>query len=384
MKRLQEAQTTENEYYSRISRKLRNTKYIALLLMVACAFLTLFAYRDRLTYGNFRYLFRDIDAAGNATFSSDTVYYTADEKNTFAYYRDDLAVGSTGGVTFHRALGSRSFSDEVNFRAPILAPSEKYLIAYDSGGYSFYVYNSLGRVYNEKLENEIISAAAADNGHFALLVKNKKGGADVYVYDKNFNRVASLTRAGDAYTLGFLDDGRLYICECAVENASLYTDIVFYTVGEKETHGDMRESGLVYELASLKKGFYVLSDRGISFYGGEEEKAYSFGTADLLFADSTADGVCILLKENTSGEECGAYVFDNNGERTSYAVQKGAKGIALAGGRICILYDGHVTVCNGGEVTSFEVPTGARKILSVDSNDVIICYNDYARIFSVR
>lgn len=384
MKRLSEANTNVNEYYARVSRKLRNTKYIALLLMVACAFLTLFAYRDRLTYGNLRYLFRDIDAAGNSTFSSDTVYYTADEKNTFVYYRDDLAVGSTVGVTFHRALGSRSFSDEVNFRAPILAPSEKYLVAYDSGGYSFYVYNSLGRVYNEKLETEIISAAAADNGHFALLAKNKKGGADIYVYDKNFNRVASLTRAGDAYTIGFLDDGRLYICECVVENASLFTDIVFYTVGENETHGDMRESGLVYEIDSLKNGFYVLSDRGISFHGGENETSYSFGTADLLYADGEKDSVCVLLKENTSGEECGAYLFDKDGGRTAYSVPKGAKGIALAADRVCILYDGHVTVCKDGETTSFDVPTGARKILSVDSDEVIICYNDYARIFQVR
>ena len=382
MKRL-EANTNENEYYARISKKLRNTKYLALLLTVACAFLTLFAYRDRLTYGNFRYLFRDIDAAGNAAFSSDTVYYTADENNTYAYFREDLAVGSSGGVAFHRAMGSRSFSDEVNFRSPVLAPSKKYLVAYDSGGYNFYVYNSLGRVYNEKLDSEIISAAAADNGHFALLLKNKKGGADIFVYDRNFNRVASLTRHGDAYTIGFLEDGRLYICECKVENASLYTDIVFYTVGEKETHGDMRVSGLAYKLGGSKNGFYALLDRGISFYGEDGEKNYSFGTADLLFADAKKDSVCVILKENSSGEECGAYLY-NDEESVFYAVSKGAKGVALASGRICVLYDGRITVCYDGETAEIEIPTGARKIIAVDSDKVIVCYNDYAKIFKVR
>lgn len=384
MKRTYALESSENEYYARISRKLKNMKYLLLLLMVVCALLTLWAYRDRLTYENLRYLFRDMDSAGNATFSSDTVYYTADEKNTFIYYRDDLAVGSSSGITFHRWLGGRSFSDEVNFRSPVLRGSEKYMIAYDVGGKSFYVYNSLGRVYNEKLDTEIISAAAADNGGFCVVAKNKKGGSDVYIYDKNFGRVAALTRALDVYTAGFLGDGRLYICESAVEDASLYTDITFYTVGNEETEGTIRESGLVLEIGDVKGGMYILSDRGLTLKTDNGEFEHSFATADLLYADASRDGVCVLLKENTSGEECGAYLFTPDGDSRYYAVPKGAKGIALCGGRMCVLYDGAVTVLYDGDVSEIDIPTGTRAILPVSSNEIFVCYNDYARIFSVK
>ena len=385
MKRHSDANTEKNVYYLRVSRKIRNIKYISLLFMVVSAFLILWAYKENMTYGNLRYLLRDIDEAGTAATVTDTVYYAADEKNTFAYYRDDLAVGSTSGITFHRAFGSRSFADEVNFKAPVLAVSDKYLLAADIGGHHFYVYNSLGRVYDEKTENEIISIASADNGGFAVAVKNKKGGADISVYDRNFKKTALLTRVGDVYSIGFLSNGELYICESDVENASLCTDISLYKDGAAETFGSVRESGIVFGIKSVKGGYFVLTNRAVSLYsGGEKVKTKSFGTSSPLFADFTKDGLAILLKENSSGEGYGVYRFASEGEDEYYKVQKGAKGIAVCGKKICVLYEGYVFVCSGDENSEIEIPYGARDILPKDNGSIIVCYNDYAKILTVK
>ncbi len=385
MERLNEAEVTENEYYTGVSRKLRNAKYISLLAMVVCALLTLYAYRDRLTYGNLRYLLRDMDAAGNASVSGETVYYTADDKNTFIYFRDDLAVGSSSGVTFHRAFGGRSFYDEVNFKSPVLAGSKKYMLAYDTGGSSFYVYNSLGRVYSEKIDGTVISAAAAPYGSFAVLTKNKKGGGDVTLYDKNFKKTATLTRAGNAYTIGFLGDGRLYICESTLKGSSLYSSVAFYTAGDSDTHGELEISGFALKAGSIKDGFYLLTDRSLAFYSdsGSETAYHSFGTADLLYAAADRNGVSVLLKENTSGEELGAYRYVG-GAVTSYPLEKGAKGLAVTNGKACVLYDGRLDVLGGDKVTSLEIPSGARAVVAAATGDVIVCYGDYAKIISVR
>ena len=86
--------------------------------MVAALIITLWSFRSRLTYDNFRYLFRDIDEAGRTSLTTDAVYFTANDTNVHLYFKGDLAVGSSDGVSFHRSLGSRSFEDSVKFKAP--------------------------------------------------------------------------------------------------------------------------------------------------------------------------------------------------------------------------------------------------------------------------
>ena len=300
MKRLGEAPSAENAYYARISRKLRVAKYITLLCTVVCAILVLWAYRGGITYDNFRYLLRDMDTAGHTTGIRDTVYYTANETNAYLFYRGDLTVGSSEGIAFYRALGSRSFLDEVHFRAPVLTGSEKYMLAYDSGGNSFYVYNSIGRVYDETTDTPVLAAAVSDNGHFAVLTENKVGSYEIRVYDRNCKQIARLTRSGDVYAIGFLGDGRLWICEMLAENASLCTDFSLYRVGDADLESTRRESGLVLQSGSLKKGYYLLTDRSLVLLdsAGEEIVTHSFGTSDVLYADANEEGVAVLLDDN--------------------------------------------------------------------------------------
>lgn len=386
MKRLGEAASAENTYYARISRKLRAAKYIALLLMVVSAVLILWAYRGGITYDNLRYLLRDMDTAGHTAVGGDTVYYTANETNTYLFFRGDLAVGSADGIAFHRALGSRSFFDEVHFKAPVLVGSEKYMLAYDSGGNSFYVYNSISRVYDETLDTPVLAAAAADNGSFAILTENKVGSYEIRIYDRNFEKIATLTRSGDVYAIGFLGDGRLWLCEVLAENATLCTDYSLYTVGNADIDSTHRESGLVLQSGMLKKDIFLLTDRSLVLLneGGETVATHTFGTADVLYADANADGVAVLLEDNVSGGAYTASVYLANDDTYAVAADKGARGIALCGKRICLLYDGSLAVHDGEKQTDITIPFGGRKLVRQDKNHVVVCMNDYAKIFEVK
>ncbi len=390
MKRLPAAEPAEaepiNEYYARVSRKLRNTKYLLLLLMVVSAVLILFAYRGGFTYENLRYLLRDIDEAGHTNATADAVYYTADDTNTYLYFRGDFAVASSDGVAFHRALGSRSFADAVSFKAPLLVGSEKYMLAYDTGGQSLYVYNSISRVYSETFDTPIVDCAAADNGSFAVLLKNTVGGYTVRLYDKNFKPTATLTRDGYVYSIGFFGDGRLYLLESALEDAALYTDVSLYTVGADRMDTTLRESGLVLRAEQTDDGMLLLTDRGVTFFDTQSEKvrSHSFGTADVLFADTTEQGTAVLLDENASGAAYGAYAYFADGDHYSFSVPKGAKGIALCKDRVCLLYDGSLTVHDGDAVREIVIPEGGRTLLPRDDRSVIVCFNDYAKIFEIR
>lgn len=375
-----------NEYYLRVSKKLRNLKYLMLLLMVAALILTLWAYRSRLTYDNFRYILRDIDEAGHTSLNSDAVYYTANDTNVYLYFRGDLAVCSSGGVSFHRSLGSRSFADDVSFRSPVITGSGKYMIAYDAGGNRFYVYNSISRVYNETLEHSVIDCAAADDGGFAVLTKSDVGDCVVRLYDKNFNLVGKITRDGYAYSIGFLDDGRLYICESFSSDASLYTDVSLYTVGTDDIDSTFAVQGIVLDAGSCADGFAVVSTLGVGFYGSDAAKTsyHSFGTSDVLYGSVTKNGVCVLLDKNEVGaaEEAVICFADGTSNRTS--VSYGAKGAVLCGEKAVVLYDDRLTVCSTDESREITIPDGAKKMLLMDEKSVIVCYNDYAKVFEVN
>ncbi len=374
-----------NEYYLKISKKLRATKYLLLLFMVASLIFTLWAYRTRLTYSNFRYLLRDIDEAGHTTIGSDSVYFGANDTNTFLYFRGDLAVGSSEGVSFHRALGSRSFEDNVVFKSPVLCGSDKYMIAYDAGGKTFYVYNSISRVYSETLTHAIIDCAAAANGDFAVLTKSDVGDFLIKIYDKNFNLTGEVTRQGFVYSLDFIENGKLSFAECYVNNAAIYTDVIFYTLGSESPEKFITSEGLLLDSVKTKNGIMTLFDGGIDIYSESGEKAFttSFGTADIIYGDKNDNGMCVLLDTNKIGEGVRAVAAFSDGTSFSAKTDAGAKGIAICKDKVCVLYDGYLLVCGADNVEKIEIPDKATAVLTRDNTSVIVCFSDYAKVYEV-
>ena len=354
--------------------------------MVAALIFTLWAYRSRLTYNNFMYLLRDIDEAGHSSLASEAVYYTANDTNVYLYFRGDLAVGSSNGIAFHRALGSRSFEDALRFKAPMLCGSDKYMIAYDFGGKSFYVYNSISRVYSEMLNHAIIDCAAADNGDFAILTKSDVGDSVIRMYDNDFNLVGEVTREGYVYAIEFLSDSRLYICECYESDAALYTDFSVYTLGSESIDTSVSVSGLVLDASKIKDVYAIISDTCVSFYGedGKQKSLQSFGTSDIKFGDVSKDAACVLLDKNEIGSDCVLSVLfaDKNGYNID--VSGGAKGAVLCGEKACVLYDGYLLVGSSDGEKKIEIPRGGKKLLAKDKNSVIVCFNDYAKVFEVK
>lgn len=375
-----------NEYYLGVSKKLRNVKYLSLLFMVAALILTLWAYRSRLTYDNFRYILRDIDEAGHTSLDSDAVYYSANDTNFYTLFRGDFAVGSSDGVSFHRALGSLSFEDKINFKSPILAPSDKYMIAYDSGGKNFYVYNSISRVYNETLRHSIIDCAASHNGNFAVLTKSDVGDCVVRIYNKDFALIGEVTRAGYAYSIGFTEDGRLYIFEGYSSSAAVYTDVLFYTVGTEDIDNTVTVQGLALECGDFDSGMAVISSSCITVFDKDlvQKDTYSFGTSDVLYGAIGNKDICVLLDKNVAGAAEEIVKYSSDAEVKKQAVPYGAKGSVLCGRKSVLLYDDRLLVCDGENNSEVSIPDGAKKILSMDKRKVVVCYNDYAKVFEVN
>ncbi len=377
----------ENAYYLRISVKLRTTRYLLLLLMVAFAVLVLFAYRSNITYDNLRYLLRDMDAAGNAGARSDTVYYNAESSNFYLNFRGDVAVCSKNGVSLRRALGARSFEDSVRLSAPVAEASSKYMIVYDTGGMVFYLYNSLSRVYEETLDYPIYDGAVARDGSFAVLLKNRTGGFLVRLYDRNFKLTGELTRSGYVTDIAYGPDGRFLICECAEADGGFTAALSVYSPGSETLDFSVSSDGFPLLCGGFTEGFYLLLDHSLIFYSSAGEKSFStsFGTSDILRASAFAAGICVYTQENVSGAACGLYAFFTDGTSFAFPAARGAQDVLLAeSGRVFLLYDGKLMAFDKTGGRTEEIPTGGRALISGGEDSVIVCFDDYAKSFTVK
>lgn len=382
---LPEGESSENEYYARVSAKLNRAKYLCLILTVAAALLFLFAYRSNITYENLRYLLRDVDEAGNAGGAADTIIYTAADTNFYLTFRGDLAVCSASGVTLYRAAGGRTFSDEITFTAPIAEASKKYMVVYDVGGARYSLYNSVSRVYDGTTDEPIYDCAVGDGGDYAVLTRGKTGGFAIRMYDKNFDLRGEITRSGYVSDIGYLADGRLYLCEVAVSDASLVTSLSLYTSGKDMLDCTVTANGFPLCCGSLNGGFYLLTDGALYFFDKSGEKTFStsFGTSEILLADASEDGVCVCVDENVSGADCAVYAFFADGESLSAPVPRGARDVLLDGKRIWLLYDGILAVSDGKTLETHDIADGGRKLLRF-GDGALICFDDRAEAASLR
>ena len=366
------AEPTENPYYARISARLRWAKYLCVLLTVAAALLFLFAYRTNITYENLRYLLRDVDEAGNAGRAADSFAYTAADTNFLLPFRGDLAVCSSSGVTLYRAAGGRTFEDSLRFEAPVAEASDKYMVVYDIGGTSYALYNSISRVFDGKTDSPIFDCAVADGGSSAVLTRAATGGFRIRTYSKNFDLTGELTRSGYVSDIGFLADGRLYICESSVSGASLVTTLSLYTPGHDSLDCTVTAGGFAYRCGSLGDGFYLLTSSTLTFFDKTGEKTFStsFGTSEILLADGTADGVAV-------------YAFFADGTSLSSPAPRGARSLLLAGRKVCLLAEESLAVYDGSTVQQTATASGGRQLLRL-GNVVLVCYDDRAERISLH
>ena len=374
-----EAEIRENPYYARVSARLRRTKYLFVLLTVATALLFLFAYRTNITYENLRYLLRDVDEAGNAGRAADSFAYTAADTNFLLPFRGDLAVCSSAGVTLYRAAGGRSFEDARRHDAPVAEASDKYMVVYDIGGTSYALYNSISRVFDGETDGPIYDCAVANGGGSAVLTRAATGGFCIRTYSKNFNLTGEITRSGYVSDIGYLDDGRLYICEVQVTGASLVTAMSLYTPGRDALDCTVTADGFAYRAGSLGDGFYLLTASALYFFdkGGEKTFSTSFATSEVLLADGTADGVAVYVDENVSGADCAVYAFFADGTSLSAPAPRGARSLLLDGRQVCLLFEESLTVYDGSAVRQTSTDPGGRQLLRL-GDAVLVCYDDRA------
>ena len=325
-------------YLARVSYRYEYFKRICLVLLVLI--IVAFIFSGSISYENFYYLVKDVGLAHNYVSTvHDTVTYNIGNSQSFALYREGIAVASRESFYIFSADGRELFSSRQSYSNPALYSSDKYVLLCDIGGKQFSLYNSFSRVREETLDAPVYGAAISKSGDFAIITASEKYDSTVKVYRENGREYDYGFASGRVLCVAFSDNGtRMAVALAFSEGDSVRCEIRAYNVGSDSYDSKpLTFSGLAYEVKMLDGGnIAVVGKHGVNVFTpnllllGEylperEIYSYGFGEDNIAVSHLAPDGaltqtVCLDIWANptrglTSAEAtldlelCGGYMF---------------------------------------------------------------------------
>ena len=187
-----------NLYYEKISAALGILQVVIYLALFSFVVLSFLKNTSLITYQNFYYFFKDLNASAEAVdvFASDSVSYPTAEEQSFALYRNGLAVAGNQSVTVFTATGRQTVSQSIHYKNPIAVGAGKYLLVYELGGTQYSVYNSYTQLHMGTSDFPILGATVSDSGSFALISRSESANCTVSFYSDQFKLLRRYHRSG--------------------------------------------------------------------------------------------------------------------------------------------------------------------------------------------
>ena len=279
----------KKNYFASLSDRYSKASHILYMSLLVCFVLTLMFNSRVLTYNNFSYLLRDLDAAAElASESYNSISYTNNDSRVTRYFRGGVITASTNDVAIYTATGRKTLHINQSFVSPEIASSKKYAIVYDLGGNNYSIYNSFTKVHSNETDYPISYIAAADNGWYAVVSKDAEHSSVVCLYDNDFK-----LRATYSFAKG-------YVFSVSINGNGTRIAIISVSAGERGNEFSLRLK--LCELGSSN----VLCDEeisrglplGISFNGE--------GFLQVLCTDS----ICLFNEDD--GVLYSRQIFDSN------------------------------------------------------------------------
>jgi hypothetical protein len=381
-----------NEYYEEISARLGILQVVLYLGIFAFVVLSFLKNTELITYRNFYYFFKDLNASAETVdvFAGDAVSYPTADEQSFALYRQGLAVAGNESVTVFTATGRQTVSKTIQYRNPIAEGAGRYLLVYEMGGTQYSLYNSYTQIYVGTSAFPIYGAAVSDSGMYALISRSEEYNAVIELYNSNFRLINRYNKNGYVTDVAINENGSLLaIPSTTAENGRLQTQVSLYepykTSGTTLTVGQ----SLPLECAfSTRDRLLLLCSDGVSVVSskGELLKAHSFDGQRVVGASITIDGATVALKSQKANAETELLVLDANGDAVG---RWQTLSMPLSVDRVgnVVFYktqNGIVRLdTKSGDHWMYECNTEHRTLLAVNESEVLLCSPqkaDYIRL----
>lgn len=386
---LEEAVCEENPYYAKVASIYNAIRYLLFVALVLLISISSIRNSDSITYDNLMFLMKDFGSVADAVGGNfEDITYNPDTTLSVLGFRKNLAIASPSGLTIYAGDGKTTYEEKDKYSNPFLATSDRYLLLYDFGGYSFSLYNSFARIYTEDFEYEITGADISDSGMFALVTRTKEYNSSVLLYNKNCklkNRYLSDNRVIDV-SINSKGD-RICILYFTVENSSFVTEIMISKPGTDKTVAKLFLND-VFPLAceySDDGNLTVLCDKAIYFYNEDGNLLGSYDIdGDIESAKLSEDGsvLCVPSKSITKGSF--VIVFGTTGKQIyNNFFEENIIDAVYEDGYLFLLSGNLLKRINikTSDVVEKEIFESGKNIIAYSKNDTMVCSSSKARYY---
>ena len=372
----------QNEYYEEISARLGILQVVLYLGIFAFVVLSFLKNTELITYRNFYYFFKDLNASAESVdvFAGDAVSYPTAEEQSFALYRDGLAVAGSESVTVFTAAGRQTVSKTIQYRNPIAEGAGRYLLVYEMGGRQYSLYNSYTQIFVGTSEFPIYGAAVSDSGMYALISRSEKYNAVIELYNSNFRLINRYNKNGYVTDVAINADGTLLaIPSTDLQNGRLQTQVSLYEPYKTEGETLAVGQSLPLECAFSTRGnLFLLCGDGVSVVSSKCEllKVHSFDGRQIVSASLTSDGAAVALKSQAMNADAELLVLDASGESVgTWQTLSTPQSIDRVGNVVFYkTQDGIVRLDTAsGDHWMYECNTEHRTLLAVNAGEILLC-----------
>lgn len=331
-RRLKKEDNKPKKYFEALSDKYLTASHILYIALAVCFLVTLLFNSKLLTYNNFSYLIKDLDAAADiAAENYNSISYVNDELRVISDFRGGVITASSTEMAIYNATGHKTLYLSENFVAPQIASSKKYAVIYDLGGTNYSIFNSFSRVYHGKTSYPISLITVADNGWFAVVSRDAEHTAIVYLYDDDFNLKNKYSFAS-RYVFGVDINERgnriaILTTEAAPSGDRFDTSILLCKPGEDDKIAELSlDNGIPYGINFVSSnGLQVLTSKALHLINetnGSYKKGYDLPSKNIARFDMSSEGCALSISPDSGVMSNNILVFDENAELIYDSIEK--------------------------------------------------------------
>ncbi len=316
--------TVYNERYLKRAAVFRYLRYGIFLLLIVFLLGMLNLFKEEITVENFRYLLRNVNFELRTEMGeSGSISFDSNPQNTFAVYRDSLALLSDRRIAIYDPSGRSSYTGTLNYQSPALASSQRYLMAYDRTGGAYSLYVGFSQVHQGQTGYPISDVDLSDEGICVIASRSKEYFGVVEVYNASFQLMNKIQKNKYIASVDLAEDGRrLLIASYYVGDTGICTELMVLAIDSDQPSLLMTvEDTLPYEAAWMTDGsFALICDGGVRFYteGGKLTARYAMDGKNLLEYQVSTDAksVALLYKEGSDSSLYRLCVLNEKGQST--------------------------------------------------------------------
>lgn len=314
--------TVYNDLYLKKAGAYRVCRYGILLFLALFLFGMLNFFREEITIENFRYLMRNVDFELRTELGEEGIIsYDSNRLNVFAVYKNSLAQLSDRQIAIYDAGGRTSYTGSLNYTAPAICASEKYVLAYDRTGGDYSLYTSFSQNHTDTTGFPIADADITDSGVYVIASRSKEYFGVVSVYSDNFQLMNKIQKNKHIASVDLTEDGKnLLIASYYIGESGIVTELMTLAVdSDTPTLLFTVEGILPWEAAWLSdKSFVLICDQGVKFYdeGGKIYNEYGFSEKNVIEyrVSQSPARIALICREGSDTQSTRLYLLSETGQ----------------------------------------------------------------------